>query len=142
MTYTTHADTYNLCAHTHTHTLVQLAFKYLSWILFPLFVGYGAYSFLYQEHKGWYSFILGMCYGFLLTFGPWMIHTHTHMHTHVHTHIHTHTHTHTCTYTRTHTTHASIHTCTDKSKHTQSTNTNTQNLREGVFVNRNTHSHA
>uniref|UniRef100_A0A4W5NVK5 CLPTM1 regulator of GABA type A receptor forward trafficking n=1 Tax=Hucho hucho TaxID=62062 RepID=A0A4W5NVK5_9TELE len=24
---------------------------------------------LYQEHKGWYSFVLGMLYGFLLTFG-------------------------------------------------------------------------
>lgn len=46
-----------------------MAFKYLSISLFPLFVGYGVYSLLYQEHKGWYSFCLGMCYGFLLTFG-------------------------------------------------------------------------
>lgn len=47
----------------------KLAFKYLGCILFPLFIGYGAYSLLYHEHKGWYSFLLSMCYGFLLTFG-------------------------------------------------------------------------
>jgi hypothetical protein len=46
-----------------------MAFKYLSVLLFPLFIAYGVYSLLYQEHKGWYSFALGMCYGFLLTFG-------------------------------------------------------------------------
>ena len=46
-----------------------MAFKYLGWVLFPLFIGYGIYSLLYQEHKGWYSFLLSMCYGFLLTFG-------------------------------------------------------------------------
>ena len=48
---------------------MQLAFKYLGWVLFPLFICYGTYSLVYQEHKGWYSFVLGMCYGFLLTFG-------------------------------------------------------------------------
>ncbi|XP_027193731.2 putative lipid scramblase CLPTM1 [Dermatophagoides pteronyssinus] len=47
----------------------MLAFKYLSWILFPLFVGYVIYSLIYNEHKGWYSFVLNMIYGFLLTFG-------------------------------------------------------------------------
>ncbi|XKL66053.1 hypothetical protein PGB90_009473 [Kerria lacca] len=47
----------------------QLAFKYLSWILFPLLAGYACYSLLYQEHKGWYSWILNMFYSFLLTFG-------------------------------------------------------------------------
>ncbi|XP_054158677.1 putative lipid scramblase CLPTM1 [Oppia nitens] len=46
-----------------------LAFKYLSWALFPLLVGYSVYSLLYNEHKGWYSFTLNMIYGFLLTFG-------------------------------------------------------------------------
>ncbi|XP_068632978.1 putative lipid scramblase CLPTM1 [Battus philenor] len=46
-----------------------LAFRYLSWACFPLLVGYGIYSLLYQEHKGWYSFILNMMYGYLLTFG-------------------------------------------------------------------------
>lgn len=46
-----------------------MAFKYLSWVLFPLFVGYAIYSLIYNEHKGWYSFVLNMVYGFLLTFG-------------------------------------------------------------------------
>lgn len=46
-----------------------LAFRYLSWACFPLLIGYGIYSLLYQEHKGWYSFILNMMYGYLLTFG-------------------------------------------------------------------------
>lgn len=46
-----------------------LAFRYLSWACFPLLIGYGVYSLLYQEHKGWYSFTLNMMYGYLLTFG-------------------------------------------------------------------------
>ncbi|KAJ8730802.1 hypothetical protein PYW08_002215 [Mythimna loreyi] len=47
----------------------MLAFRYLSWACFPLLIGYGVYSLLYQEHKGWYSFVLNMMYGYLLTFG-------------------------------------------------------------------------
>jgi len=47
----------------------MMAFKYLSWALFPLLGGYTVYSLLYQEHRGWYSFVLNMLYGFLLTFG-------------------------------------------------------------------------
>ncbi|KAF5289121.1 hypothetical protein FQA39_LY15223 [Lamprigera yunnana] len=47
----------------------ELAFKYLSWACFPLLAAYGVYALLYLEHKGWYSFILSMLYGFLLTFG-------------------------------------------------------------------------
>lgn len=47
----------------------QMAFKYLSWVCYPLLGGYTIYSLLYLEHKGWYSFILNMLYGFLLTFG-------------------------------------------------------------------------
>lgn len=47
----------------------NLAFKYLGWLCFPLLIAYGVYSVIYQEHKGWYSFVLNMLYGFLLTFG-------------------------------------------------------------------------
>lgn len=47
----------------------NLAFKYLGWACFPLLVGYFVYSLLYNEHKGWYSFVLNMLYGYLLTFG-------------------------------------------------------------------------
>lgn len=48
---------------------LQMAFRYLSWILFPLLGCYAVYSLLYLEHKGWYSWVLSMLYGFLLTFG-------------------------------------------------------------------------
>lgn len=47
----------------------KMAFKYLSWACFPLLFGYAIYSLLYNEHKGWYSFVLNMLYGYLLTFG-------------------------------------------------------------------------
>lgn len=47
----------------------RMAFRYLSWALYPLLIGYAVYSLLYLEHKGWYSWVLGMLYGFLLTFG-------------------------------------------------------------------------
>ncbi|ESO06447.1 hypothetical protein HELRODRAFT_64937 [Helobdella robusta] len=46
-----------------------MAFRYLSWLLFPLLICYAVYSVLYLEHKGWYSWVLSMLYGFLLTFG-------------------------------------------------------------------------
>ena len=54
---------------TNTNEYDKLAFKYLSWVLFPLVVGYAIYSLMYHEHKGWYSWVLSMIYGFLLTFG-------------------------------------------------------------------------
>nr|CAG4643808.1 EOG090X032C [Lepidurus arcticus] len=47
----------------------QMAFRYLSWALYPLLIGYAVYSLIYEEHKGWYSWVLNMMYGFLLTFG-------------------------------------------------------------------------
>lgn len=47
----------------------QMAFKYLAWALFPLLGGYAVYSLIYNEHRSWYSFVLSMMYGFLLTFG-------------------------------------------------------------------------
>ncbi|XP_078036752.1 putative lipid scramblase CLPTM1 [Augochlora pura] len=47
----------------------RLAFRYLSWALYPLLAGYAIYSLMYLEHKGWYSWVLNMLYGFLLTFG-------------------------------------------------------------------------
>lgn len=46
-----------------------MAFKYLSWALFPLLGGYAIYSIIYVEQRGWYSWVLNMLYGFLLTFG-------------------------------------------------------------------------
>ncbi|KAI8607584.1 cleft lip and palate transmembrane 1, partial [Chytriomyces sp. MP71] len=42
----------------------QMAFKYLSYALIPLLSGYTIYSVYYEEHKGWYSFIVGTLVGF------------------------------------------------------------------------------
>ncbi|CAF4198146.1 unnamed protein product [Rotaria socialis] len=47
----------------------RMAFKYLSWMLFPLVIGYACYLLMYHEQKSWYSFCLSTIYGFLLTFG-------------------------------------------------------------------------
>jgi len=47
----------------------RMAFKYLGMAFFPLAFCYCIYSVIYNEHKSWYSFVLGSCYGFLLTFG-------------------------------------------------------------------------
>merc|ERR1712110_1375329 len=47
----------------------RMAFKYLGMAFFPLAFCYCIYSVIYNEHKGWDSFVLGSCYGFLLTFG-------------------------------------------------------------------------
>uniref|UniRef100_A0A0K2TD77 Cleft lip and palate transmembrane protein 1 homolog [Ceratitis capitata] n=1 Tax=Lepeophtheirus salmonis TaxID=72036 RepID=A0A0K2TD77_LEPSM len=52
-----------------TKEIDRLAFKYLGILLFPFVIGFMIYSAVYNEHKGWYSFILGSTYGFLLTFG-------------------------------------------------------------------------
>jgi len=47
----------------------RMAFKYLGMAFFPMAFCYCIYSVIYNEHKSWYSFVLGSCYGFLLTFG-------------------------------------------------------------------------
>lgn len=55
----------------NTKAYDEMAYRYLSVVLFPLLGGYCVYSLIYQEHKGWYSFVLSMLYGFLLTFGKY-----------------------------------------------------------------------
>jgi len=47
----------------------EMAFKYLGCILFPLLVCYAIYSIMYEEHKGVYSFVVALLYGYTLTFG-------------------------------------------------------------------------
>jgi hypothetical protein len=41
----------------------------MSYALFPLLGGYTVYSVLYNEHKGWYSFVLNTLVGAIYTFG-------------------------------------------------------------------------
>ncbi|KAF9084531.1 hypothetical protein BGX23_010431 [Mortierella sp. AD031] len=45
------------------------AFKYLTWAAFPLLGCYAIYSVIYEEHKSWYSFVVGTLVGFVYTFG-------------------------------------------------------------------------
>lgn len=34
----------------------QMAFKYLSWLMFPLLLCYSVYSLIYEEQRGWYVY--------------------------------------------------------------------------------------
>ncbi|CAI5443868.1 unnamed protein product [Caenorhabditis angaria] len=52
-----------------TRQFDEMAFKYLGMFLFPCLLGYAIYSLIYLEQKGWYSWLLNMFYGYLLTFG-------------------------------------------------------------------------
>ena len=45
------------------------AIKYLSYALYPLMCCYAVYSLMYNEHKGWYSFVINTLVGFVYVFG-------------------------------------------------------------------------
>jgi len=47
----------------------QLAMKYLSYVLYPLSLGFSVFSLLYSQHKSWYSWLLGSAVGCVYTFG-------------------------------------------------------------------------
>ena len=47
----------------------RIAMKYMSYAMIPLIIGYTIYSVIYNEHKGWYSFILNTLVGSIYTFG-------------------------------------------------------------------------
>jgi hypothetical protein len=47
----------------------RIAMRYMSYALFPLIVGYTIYSVVYNEHKGWYSFVINTLVGSIYTFG-------------------------------------------------------------------------
>jgi Cleft lip and palate transmembrane protein 1 (CLPTM1) len=47
----------------------ETAMRYLSYVLYPLVIGYGVYTLLYEEHKGWYSWLLSTLTGAVYTFG-------------------------------------------------------------------------
>ncbi|KAI8335347.1 cleft lip and palate transmembrane protein 1-domain-containing protein [Chlamydoabsidia padenii] len=46
-----------------------IAFKYLTWLSYPLLAGYAIYSLMYDEHKSWYSFVLKTLVEFVYLFG-------------------------------------------------------------------------
>lgn len=45
------------------------AMKYLYWAILPLIIAYAGYSLVYEDHKSWYSFIIGTLAGCIYTFG-------------------------------------------------------------------------
>lgn len=52
-----------------TQTYDAQAFTYMSYAMAPLLLCYSVYSVVYQEHKGWYSFLIGTLVGFVYAFG-------------------------------------------------------------------------
>jgi len=61
----TDRDTYSRATKEHD----AAAMKYLSYILYPLVIGYAIYSLIYETHKSWYSWILSSLTGTVYTFG-------------------------------------------------------------------------
>lgn len=47
----------------------EIATSHLVFVTMPLVAGYGFYSLLYLQHKGWYSWILNTLVGFIYMFG-------------------------------------------------------------------------
>ena len=56
-------------ANNKTKEYDEIASKYLSYALYPLIFGYAVYSLLYENHKSWYSWVLGTLTGCVYTFG-------------------------------------------------------------------------
>lgn len=54
---------------TKTKQYDKEATRYLSYVLYPLIVGYAIYSLVYKTHKSWYSWILNSAVGAVYTFG-------------------------------------------------------------------------
>ncbi len=47
----------------------EIATSHLLFVTMPLVAGYGMYSLSYQQHRGWYSWILNTLVGFIYMFG-------------------------------------------------------------------------
>lgn len=47
----------------------QIAMGYMKNAAIPLIIGYSIYSFMYNEHKGYYSFVINTLVGCIYTFG-------------------------------------------------------------------------
>ena len=56
-------------AESDTKKYDQEAMIYLSYAIYPLMAIYTVYSALYNEHKGWYSFVLNTLVGGIYLFG-------------------------------------------------------------------------
>lgn len=47
----------------------KLAFRYVIWGTTPFLIGYTIYSLLYEQHRGWYSFVITTLTQFVYMFG-------------------------------------------------------------------------
>lgn len=47
----------------------MIAMQYLSYVAYPLIIGYAIYSLIYNTHKSWYSWVLSSLTGCVYTFG-------------------------------------------------------------------------
>ncbi|OQS03337.1 CLPTM1-like membrane protein [Thraustotheca clavata] len=47
----------------------RIAVAHVSYIMYPLLVGYSLYKLVYSEHKGWYSWVLSSLTSFVYAFG-------------------------------------------------------------------------
>lgn len=47
----------------------KVAIAHVSYALYPLIFGYSVYNLMYNEHKGWYSWVLTSLTGFVYSFG-------------------------------------------------------------------------
>ncbi|KAJ1918558.1 hypothetical protein IWQ60_007470 [Tieghemiomyces parasiticus] len=47
----------------------ETAYRYLTYLAYPLLAGYAGYSLYYEEHKSWYSFVINTLVGFVYAFG-------------------------------------------------------------------------
>jgi hypothetical protein len=47
----------------------SIATGHLLYCIYPLVVGYAAYSLMYERHRGWYSWIINSLVGFIYVFG-------------------------------------------------------------------------
>ncbi|KAI9101712.1 cleft lip and palate transmembrane protein 1-domain-containing protein [Phlyctochytrium arcticum] len=47
----------------------EIAFRYVSYLLYPCLAGYAIYSLVYEQHKSWYSYVLSTLVGFVYAFG-------------------------------------------------------------------------
>lgn len=56
-------------AESETKRLDEEAMTYLSYVLYPLMAVYTVYSLYYNQHKGWYSFILNTAVGGIYVYG-------------------------------------------------------------------------
>ncbi|KAI8319413.1 cleft lip and palate transmembrane 1, partial [Martensiomyces pterosporus] len=57
----------------NTREYDQIAYRYLSYLAYPLLLAYAIYALFTQEQKSWYSFILSVLVGYVYTFGFMMM---------------------------------------------------------------------